>query len=108
MGSPPAPEPTNKIGCLLARIPRSFRRFLVTGSATVAVDAIVYSTLLKANIPADFAKGCSLAAATLFAYFANRCWAFNHAAPTTSRLGHFVALYMSAVCLNVLVNHLVL
>ena len=85
---------------------RSLHRFVVTGSLTVAIDALVYVVLLKLLIPTNVAKCLSLLAATLFAYFANKLWAFSDSTQPTSRLVPFLCLYASAILLNIAVNGL--
>jgi len=85
-------------------IPRSLRRFLVTGTLTVALDAAVYALLLHLSIQANVAKATSLIAATLFAYVVNRFWAFSDSRLHSERLIPFLVLYASAILLNVAVN----
>ena len=91
---------------LSVRLPRSFKRFLVTGTLTVGVDAVVYSCLLRANIGVNPSKALGLVAATLFAYFVNRHWTFEARTHSAVQFVSFLALYMTAICLNIGVNWL--
>jgi len=92
------------IGQIAGRVPRSLLRFLVTGSLTVLLDAVVYAALLWLTLPVTAAKGLSLIAATIFAYFANKLWAFSDGAERRGRFIPFLILYISAILLNVAVN----
>lgn len=81
-------------------------RFLIAGSATVAVDAIAYSALLSAGLSIDAAKGMGLVFATIFAYLVNRNWTFRAGNGGIGQFGLFLVLYMGAIALNVAVNRL--
>jgi putative flippase GtrA len=87
-------------------LPISLKRFAVTGTLTVALDAIVYASLVKLGGPIDGAKALGLIAATIFAYFVNRFWAFNDAKAGSTRIVSFLSLYAAAIVLNVVVNRL--
>jgi putative flippase GtrA len=83
-------------------------RFLIAGSATVGVDAVVYAALLGAGMPVDPAKTLGLVAATVFAYLVNRNWTFGAGHGGLGRFLGFLALYVLAIALNVGVNRIVL
>jgi putative flippase GtrA len=87
---------------------RPLLRFLIAGSATVGVDAVVYTALLGAGMPVDPAKTLGLVAATIFAYLVNRNWTFAAGHGGLGQLLGFLALYVSAIALNVGVNRVVL
>ncbi len=92
----------------LARLPQSLKRFLVTGTLTVCVDAAVYASLLQLGVEVSVAKAVGLLAATIFAYFVNRLWTFEAGPGSTAQVIGFFALYAAAVLLNVAVNRLFL
>ena len=82
---------------------RPLLRFLLVGSATVVVDAIVYTALDVAGVPTDAAKAIGFLTGAVFAYFAN--WRFTFGA-RRSRWSEllFVVVYLLALALNVLAN----
>lgn len=86
-------------------VDRSALRFLVAGSATVGIDAIAYALLLEAGLTVDVAKICGFAAGTIFAYFVNRDWTFGADRTGKWQVFRFLAVYLGASGLNVLVNH---
>jgi putative flippase GtrA len=82
-------------------------RFAVVGSTTVLIDLVWYLVLLFLGIPRPAAKSVSFAAGTVYAYFANRAWTFrSHGSPW--RFTGFVALYVTTLVVNVVVNQAVL
>ena len=89
-------------------LPRAVKRFLVTGTLTVGVDALTYALLLRWDIAVDAAKALSLVAATIFAYLVNRFWTFNDSSARGQRVVPFLLVYASAIVLNVGVNHVFL
>lgn len=64
--------------------------------------------MLYLGVATDFAKAIGLIAATIFAYFVNRFWTFQGHAGAGNRFFAFLALYASAVAINVGANHVVL
>ena len=91
-----------------SRLPQSLRRFLIVGSATVGVDALVYSALLWVGLAVDLAKALGLIAATIFAYFFNKSWTFPGSHGGVLRFIGFVSLYSLAIVTNTGVNHVIL
>lgn len=87
-------------------VPLSLKRFAVTGGLTVALDAVVYASLARLGMSIDGSKALGLIAATIFAYFVNRFWAFSDAKAGSARIGSFLSLYAAAIVLNVVVNRL--
>ena len=86
-------------------IPKSLLRFLITGSLTVGVDAVVYIVLLWSGLGINLAKALGLAAATIFAYFVNRSWTFVAPHRGLRQFIAFLILYASAIGLNVGANY---
>lgn len=81
--------------------------FLVVGSLTVAIDFIVYRTLLVWNpFSVSVAKCMGFIAGTIFAYVVNQLWTFSHTAHPRNSFWRFVLLYSVALVANVLVNDL--
>lgn len=95
-----------RLGRAYRSVPLSLKRFTVTGGLTVALDAVVYASLVRLGVPIDGSKALGLIAATIFAYFVNRFWAFNDARASSARVLSFLSLYASAIVLNVVVNKL--
>ena len=86
------------------RLPRSLRRFLVTGVLAVAIDGATYTLLLFVGVPVSPAKATGFVTGAVFAYIANRYWAFDDAENPKGSLVPFVLLYAVAILLNVSVN----
>lgn len=83
--------------------------FLIVGSLTVLVDFLCYRSLLHFNLSHSLAKGVSFILGTIFSYFANRFWTFNH--HNLLKAGsvlRFVLLYLSTLLVNVLINKAIL
>jgi putative flippase GtrA len=93
---------------LFGRVPRSLKRFLLTGSLTVLLDAAAYAAFLHVGVEVNLAKGLALICATIFAYFVNRKWTFETPHGFVAQFAAFVTLYAAAICLNVAVNRLTL
>lgn len=81
------------------------KRFLIVGSATVAIDLVFYSALLRASAPVPIAKAIGFVAGMIFAWFANRLYTFAHAGGLR-RLTVFVFLYVGTLGLNVAANQI--
>jgi len=92
----------------LAWLPRSLRRFIVTGLAAVAVDGATYALLLKLGLLPSPAKGFSFIAGAAFAYFANRLWAFDDAEKRRGEIVFFCLVYGMSILVNISINHGVL
>lgn len=82
--------------------------FLIVGSLTVGVDFLSYHLLLWLGVAYAFAKACGFIAGTIFAYFANKHWTFGHVEHAPNSVPRFVALYVTTLGANVLVNQAVL
>lgn len=90
-------------------IKREIVIFLVIGIATVIVDYITYrisSSLFSSNVA--LSKAIGFICGTFFSYFANRRWTFAHVENKSSNKLHFGILYLTTMCLNVLVNSTIL
>jgi putative flippase GtrA len=95
------------ISTFYAELPISLKRFIVAGTLTVGVDAAFYALFLYLNLAVSVSKAASLIAATLFAYAASRFWTFRDEG-SDRRVLPFLAVYASAVLLNVTANHVAL
>lgn len=83
--------------------------FLAVGFLTVLIDFVSYRALIRFEVFAvDTAKAVGFLSGSVFAYFANRFWTFNHRRPAPGGLWRFVVLYTSTLVPNVLINSLVL
>jgi len=90
-------------------IKKEIRTFLVVGTLTVCVDFIFYQLLLHTEVlPLSIAKALGFIAGTVFAYFANRYWTFNHRSPSSGSIVRFYVLYGLTLLVNVLTNALII
>ena len=79
--------------------------FLIVGGLTTLIDFFSYYALIGFNIfDISIAKAAGFMIGTLFAYFANRFWTFNHKSYITSSPLRFVVLYGVTLEANLLVN----
>lgn len=84
--------------------------FLIVGLLTVTVDFLLYRGILYIkpfgfeNINAT--KGFSFIGGTIFAYFANRFWTFNHQIARTYTVLRFIVVYIVGLLANIFVNDL--
>ena len=82
---------------------------MIVGVSTVLVDFISYRGLIGFQVmEVDMAKAAGFLVGTLFAYFANRFWTFEHNPHVPGSVWRFSALYASTLGANVLTNALVL
>jgi len=90
-------------------IQKEIRTFLVVGTLTVCVDFIFYQLLLHTEaLPLSIAKALGFIAGTVFAYFANRYWTFNHRSPSSGSIVRFYLLYGLTLFVNVMTNALII
>ena len=77
-------------------------RFLVVGSASVAVDLAVYA-LLTAITPLAWgvSKGISYAAGVVVGFFGNKFWTFESARKSVAEPVLYLALYGCTLVLNI-------
>jgi putative flippase GtrA len=86
-------------------IKRELSVFLVVGALTVMLDFAAYRSLVwTAMVGIDLSKALGFLAGTLFAYYANKRWTFNHQAHTPGSVWRFALLYTITLGTNVLVN----
>ena len=90
-------------------IKRELAIFLVVGTVTVFVDFATYRSLMQIKVmDVNIAKAIGFSAGALFAYFTNRCWTFGHQQHAVGNAWRFLALYVSTLGANVLINSLAL
>jgi putative flippase GtrA len=90
-------------------IRRELAIFLVVGASTAVVDFISYLVLIAFQVmQVDMAKATGFLVGTLFAYFANRFWTFAQKSRIPGSAWRFLALYLSTLGANVLINALAL
>jgi putative flippase GtrA len=82
--------------------------FLIVGMLTVGVDFSSYHLLLWLGVMYSIAKAGGFIAGTIFAYFANKHWTFNHVAHAPNSMLRFASLYAATLGANVMVNQAVL
>jgi putative flippase GtrA len=88
---------------------RQLARFLVVGSASVAVDLAVYA-LLTAVTPLAWGlcKGASYAAGVVVGFFGNKFWTFKSGRRGVSEPVMYLLLYSLTLLLNIGCNQLAL
>ncbi len=90
-------------------IQKEIRTFLVVGTLTVCVDFLFYQLFLRSEfLPVPLAKALGFIAGTVFAYFANRYWTFQHRSPTAQSVVRFYVLYGLTLLVNVMTNALII
>lgn len=90
-------------------IKRELPIFIVVGLLTVLVDFVFYRGFVLLDLAdVDIAKALGFVAGTIFAYFANKLWTFNHKEHAPGSAWKFAILYACTLIVNVLVNALVL
>ena len=90
-------------------IKKEIRTFLIVGTLTVCVDYFFYQLLLRSEfLSVPIAKALGFIAGTVFAYFANRYWTFNHRSPTAQSIVRFYVLYGLTLFVNVTTNALII
>ena len=82
-------------------------RFLVVGFSFVALDYIVYLSLLRLWFTVDVAKSIGFLTACFCAYVANKSWTFE-ATGGNAVATRFVVLYAVSMSVNVGINHYML
>ncbi len=82
-------------------------RFLVIGCTAVLIDLLVYS-LLSTFMVSYIAKTISFLAGSLASYFFNKFWTFEAGENKNKDWIKFSILYLSTLCVNVLINAVVL
>ncbi len=88
---------------------RQLVRFLVVGTASVAVDLAVYA-LLTAVSPLGWwlAKGVSYAVGIVVGYFGNKYWTFQSPRRSAAEPVMYLLLYSATLLLNIGCNQLAL
>jgi putative flippase GtrA len=88
---------------------RQIARFLVVGSASVAVDLGIYA-LLTAVTPLAWglSKGLSYAAGVVVGFFGNKFWTFESARKSAAEPAMYLLLYALTLLLNIGCNQLAL
>jgi putative flippase GtrA len=86
-------------------IRRELSFFLIVGAASVLLDFIIYSSLVRLGaITVSVAKGSSFLVGTVFTYFANRFLTFGHMDHQDGSPWRYGLLYMLTLSANVIVN----
>lgn len=92
----------------MTRTRQQLHRFLVVGSLTVLVDYAAYRLFLVLSAGVDVSKALGFLTGTVFAYLTNRRFTFQSTAPHGWQLVRFLAVYLSTLAANVVVNALAL
>ena len=82
--------------------------FLIVGTLTVVVDYLSYRTIVWLGAGYALSKALGFISGTIFAYFANRHVTFGHVDHAPNSMYRFIALYLTTLGANVLVNQYVL
>jgi putative flippase GtrA len=87
-------------------------KFFIVGLLTVAIDFLIYRTLIYFRIldvnSINLAKGLGFIGGTIFAYFANRCWTFNQPSVRAGSAIRFIMVYLLGLGINIAANQIVL
>jgi putative flippase GtrA len=87
-------------------IKRELLIFLIVGLLTVAIDFVIYRTLIYLGLDCvNIAKGMGFIGGTIFAYFANRFWTFKEPGPRSGSVARFAIVYLLSLCANIVVNY---
>ena len=90
-------------------IKRELFIFLIIGSLTALIDFASYQCLVLLSLTTiNLAKTLGFLSGTIFSYFANRLWTFNHQNHLLKSLWRFAVLYSCTLGANVLINFLTL
>ena len=90
-------------------IKREIVIFLIVGSLTVLLDFITYRGLVSLHLlNVDLSKAIGFITGTVFAYFANRFWTFNHRSHIAGSAWRFIIVYTITLGTNVLINSVAL
>ena len=80
-------------------------RFLFVGGTTVAIDFLIYRSLLWIGLDVSWAKGTGFIAGTVFSYFANKAWTFQVSNQNNRMIFMFLLVYTVNLGVNVGTNH---
>lgn len=83
-------------------------RFLIAGSATVCLDALVYSFMLQFGLPIDPSKAIGFLMGTVFAFFVNREWTFRAERHGNRQFAAFAMVYGSGILVNSTTNRILI
>jgi len=83
-----------------------FLRFLIVGSATVAIDFSFYRLLMWLGVELDIAKAGSFTIGAGFAYITNKSWTFTRKKHGLAPIS-FVFLYGGTLFINTSANGLI-
>ena len=90
-------------------IKRELAIFLIVGLLTVLIDFLAYRGLVITGLLSiNIAKAAGFLTGTVFAYFANRFWTFNHKSHKAGTSWRFIVLYGFTLSANILINAFVL
>lgn len=94
----------------MTAIKRELGIFLIVGLMTVAIDFVLYRSLLHftpfGTENLNLAKGMSFIGGTLFAYVANRFWTFNRQVIGPGSFSRFIVVYVLGLAANIAVNYI--
>lgn len=82
-------------------------RFVPVGIAAVIIDSLVYAAFLAIGAAVAPAKASGFISGAIFAYFANRRFTFRRMGDRASSVISFIAVYLSALFMNVAINSLI-
>ena len=91
-------------------IKRELAIFLIVGLLTVAIDFLIYRTMMHFNpfgfYSVNIAKGIGFIGGTVFAYFANCFWTFQQQTTGSGSVTRFILVYVLGLSANIAINHL--
>ena len=87
---------------------KQLKRFIVVGSATVAIDYFIYLFLVSRYGQYFYFKGISFTVGATFSYICNSLFSFEQGRLSKRQLVKFILTYVFSLLCNVHVNRLML
>ena len=87
---------------------KQFKRFVIVGAATVAIDYLIYYILVKNFGTNNYFKGISFAAGASFSYIFNSLFSFEQKRLSKRQLTKFMTTYIISLLANVHINSMIL
>lgn len=87
---------------------KQLKRFIIVGSATVAIDYLIYQILVITFGYNYYFKGISFATGAVFSYISNSLFSFEQKRLSKRQLIKFMITYIISLLANVHINSMVL
>lgn len=87
---------------------KQFKRFIIVGTATVAIDYLIYHILVINFGINYYHKGISFASGAVFSYICNSLFSFEQKRLSKRQLAKFILTYTISLLANVHINSIML